>query len=187
MGRNPPRNQSAHHFALCQRCLPWFASRSTRRGIHGALEVRVADGYVCDALAIGAFQDRFIRNYAKRSGLERRGTADDVWAEWCELACVFEIKVTRADFLSTFSGGPKHENRHVPLGSLHWCVTPRGLIQGDELPEWWGLLEQSGGGLAEQKSPRLFKIGEATLHSFAYELLWKRGSSTLAPTGASDG
>jgi hypothetical protein len=99
-----------------------------------------------------------------------------------ELACgywayLFEVKVSRPDFLSTF--GPNHKaehgNRHHAVASLHWVVTPAGLLNTDDravLPGWWGLLEQAGTGLREVRPPRLIEVEQKMWAHLHFALLW---------------
>ena len=168
-----PRNQSIEHVELSSRCLRWFAARATGRGIVGATEIRIADGYVCDAVGIGGFQHRYLVRYLVASGLrEKKFVGETVNGDiFNEFACIFEVKVTRADFLSTFGPSHQHANRKSPIGSLHWCVAPKGLIDASELPGFWGLLEASGRGLRQQKAPQITQVSEPTIHKFAYDIM----------------
>ena len=180
-----PRNQSAEHAELASRCLRWFAARSTGRGIVGATEVSIAPGYVLDAMAIGGFQHRHLTKYLSRSGLHEKtircttGEPETVGDTYNEFACAFEVKVSRADFRSTFGDSPKHSNRKAPIASMHWCATPKGMVVSDELPEFWGLLEASGCGLRETRPPQVFVVGSATIHKCAYDIQMRgrRGSA----------
>lgn len=168
-----PKNQSEEHAELASRCLRWFAARSTGRGIVGAKEIEVAHGYIADAVAIGGFQSRFLDTYLSRSGIIRKWFNGGKFVGDInnELPCVFEVKVSRSDFVSTFGDSVKHANRKEPIGSMHWCVTPKGLISPHELPDFWGLLEASGQGLSETRMPRVFVVSEATIHKFGYDIL----------------
>jgi len=144
------------------------------------LEVRLADQYVADAACLMSFQHRYQAAYAFACGKKMRTTwwqrgamvtDGDLWAEW---GLVFEVKVSRADFLGTFgaNGKAEHRNRHEPILSAHWCVAPRGLVQPCELPDLWGLLVASGAGLSEVRKPHIYDVPQARLESIAYELLW---------------
>lgn len=62
---------------------------------------------------------------------------------------VVECKATRADFLrDRRKPGRRREMMDGPagggLGDERWYLTPRGLIDPEELPEGWGLLEIHG-------------------------------------------
>lgn len=163
---------SSEHIDLSDRCLRWVATRSTARGIRGGREVYVARNYVADALCVGSLQHRHYRRY--KPSPKSIADLSDAWGYW---AFLFEVKVSRSDFLSTFgpSRKPLHENRHQPVASLHWVVTPAGLLStGDRvvLPAWWGVLEQSGQGLREIRKALLRDVTQPLLDHLHYEILW---------------
>ncbi len=87
-------------------------------------------------------------------------------------ACIFEAKATRSDFLSTFGSSDKHSNRQEPVGSLHWCVVARGVGTAEELPDFWGLLEERGSGLTEKRRPTIIIRSEPEMDEIAHALLW---------------
>lgn len=154
------------HNELALKALTWLKYRITNKGMRGTTEVSLDRGYVADAVAICSLQYRFFRFYTKMSFPEARPFNVNYFA------CVFEAKSSRADFLSTFNLSEKHQNRHKPIGNLHWCVTPKKLIKPDELPDFWGLLEEKGGGLTEIKKPALNIIENSQLDIIAHNLLW---------------
>ena len=174
-----PGNQSAEHWELVKRCIAWFDSRSTRRDVYAATEVAVADGYVVDAASLGGLQHRYLQSYLFDAGLKEkyaRSTPDGAGFEvlgdvWNELTCVFEAKVTRSDFLSTFGASDKHANRKRPIASLHYCVTSTGLVEPSELPEFWGLLEVCGRGLRVARVAKFQQVSESSVWNFGYCLL----------------
>lgn len=192
-----PRNQSDTHFELSARSLRWLGARSTRRGVLGNTEVFLEPQYVADALGICGLQDRYFGRYLHFSGLCAKHIRSDGHGNpiVCgdvdnELACVFEVKVSRSDFLSTFRRGSRRENRLRPVGSLHWCVTPRNLVSPDELPDFWGLLESSGSGLREVRLPVLHILPDPQLYLLAYRLLkcqYRPQSAMRIPTCPSCG
>lgn len=130
---------------------------ATLRGWRYGFEIPLGRGYIPDAVVLCGFQGRFAERYAP---------------ECPEHICIFEAKASRADFLGTFGPGPKHANRHESIGTLHWCVTPRGLVAPEEVPAFWGLLEISGNGLRETKQPVYCTQKDARVHEAAYALLW---------------
>lgn len=135
---------------------------ATGKGVRGATEIMVADEYVADAVVMCTLQSRFDSVY--------RGVPYPVdLSALVEQVCVFEVKVSRSDFLATFKEG---SNRLYPVGTLHWCVTPPGLIDLAELPAFWGLLVPIGRGLTELKAPTFYPISLPILHEHAYQLLW---------------
>lgn len=173
--------QSSLHQDLSWKSLDWLAARSTQRGILGTTEVVLAQGYVADAVALAGLQHRLLVRYLDTSGLVEKfvredgnGGLEETGDVRNELVCVFEVKVSRRDYLSTFDGAGKKPNRHSPVGSMHWCVTPRGMVEPQEVPNFWGLLQPRGSGLQEVKSPTMFVVSEILVHRVAYEIL-KRG------------
>ncbi len=172
---------SEEHNALASRAATWFGSRATMSGIRGAYELRIRDKYVADYVALGTFQDRFTQAYFVHSERERPGyhfgeriPAEEVsWTSIGYWLCVFESKVSRSDFQSTFSRGV---TRNAPAGHMHWLVTPKGLLRDDELPEGWGLLEKAGNGLRERLKPTIRDVGNAHVREIAHRILWKWSS-----------
>lgn len=55
-------------------------------------------------------------------------------------SALYEIKVSRADFLSDKKKCHRRESDRG-MGSVRYFVAPKGLIKSDELPEKWGLYE----------------------------------------------
>lgn len=174
---------SEKHNELTYMALTWLGNKVTAKGMRGTTEVCLGQGYVADAVALCRLQEMFFKRYCKNSHLTPItgcGRWDEatgkVVYEWtgdttAYFACVFEAKISRSDFLSTF-GPSNHKNRHQPIGNLHWCVTPKGLIDPDELPDFWGLLEPYGAGLTEKKMPIINKLTKAELDKIAHQLIW---------------
>lgn len=134
--------------------------------MRGATEVALYKGYVADAVALCSFQRRFFKAYLEHSILsEEEADVQNYFA------CVFEAKATRTDFCKTFRTNEIHK-RLDPIGSLHWCITPKRLVNHYELPNFWGLLEEYGAGLREVKKPQIKIISEARLDCIAHRLLW---------------
>jgi len=141
------------HDKLAGRSLVWLHNRATPKGIAGATEVWLTDSYVADAVALCSLQYRFYEKY----GTDRLNY----------FACVFEVKVSRQDFNKTFSS---ETNRLTPVGSLHWVVTPKGLVT--DVPTFWGLLEVRGAGLSEVIRPKLNYLTQRQLDRIAHCLIW---------------
>lgn len=160
---------SEQHNRLAELALRWLENKATGRGLRGGFEVPIAEGYVADAVALCCFQERFARQYVGKGIVH----LDDYTLVVPEVACIFEAKATRSDFLATFSAGEHHKNRKYPVGSLHWCVAARNAVKtADELPAFWGLLTPRGTGLTEVRAPLFCQQSEATLHKLAYQVLW---------------
>ena len=151
------------HTNLALASLTWLSNKITRKGMRGTTEVALDVGYVADAVALCSFQNRFFMAYTKDAG---------AFPQQNYFACIFEAKASRSDFLNSFNDSPKHQNRHQPIGSLHWCVTPRGLVEAKELPDFWGLLEKKGIGLSELKKPVLQNISLERFDKIAHHVLW---------------
>ena len=171
---------SAEHNDLAKRALKWVNNRASAKGIRSGPEVIIDENYVVDAAALCRFAHRFEKYYdIPYLGLPSQYTSEEAYYQdrdkICDHLSVFEVKVSRNDFLKTFKHGNNgHINRHSPVGSFHWCVTPRGLIDPDELPDFWGLLVAYGNGLREIKKPTFNQIQLDLVNSIAYTLLWKR-------------
>lgn len=166
------------HIELQHRALRWLTGKTSYH--HGAIEVKMAPGYVADAVAIGRFQsrikDEYWRNHHK---YVLRINHALMWRERIEESIfVFEAKATRADFLSTFkSRYGLHENRFSPVGSHHWIVVARGILTPEDITamrlKFWGVLEQSGSGLREIHSPFWCLIDRQQILETAYKILRK--------------
>ncbi|MDD5327441.1 MAG: hypothetical protein PHY02_06460 [Phycisphaerae bacterium] len=180
---------SDRHIELTHLATRWISNRAFKSCI---LPECGSVGYIADLVALAGMQSIYHERYAKYSGLETQSMSsrlkndyekfegDDRWEyvihgdidRW--YVCVFETKISRSDFLSTF--GDK-DSRHAkariePCGTAHWVVAEKGVCKPDELPDFWGLLEPYGTGLTEKKMPRLNILPEQTIHSIAFDMLW---------------
>lgn len=173
---------SLTHEELTLRAIRWLSNKASFNGIRYATEIKLADGYVADAVALGGLQGRFHQRYCHESGIKEVMTNRNINGvniplrylpiEW-KTIFVFEAKATRADFLSTFGNSKgKHANRHSPIGGLHWIVMPKGMVKLEEVPTFWGLLEAYGRGLTEKVSPYYFDIDYRFRAEIAEEILW---------------
>jgi len=166
---------SEEHVDLAKRVYPWLNARATRAGVAAATEVYLGDGYLADVVARCAFQDRFFTRYCKAWrkeplvswGVRSHGEVVD------DFICVFEVKVSRADFLSTFSRDSKgHENRHEEVvGHLHWVVAEPGIVRPNDEMGFWGLLERSGNGLHENSIPVYCQLDDEATRRASEQLL----------------
>jgi len=172
---------SNKHIELQNMAARWLRNRSFK--MCGIPEFN-AVGYVADFFAIAGMHDEHHTRYTKASGLTKQYMSSrsengkcvqkifgdiDRW-----YACIFEVKVSRADFLNTFGNRESIHSkaRKEPVGTAHWVIAERGICQPKELPDLWGLLIPYGSGLTEKKMPQLNVLPESTLHAFAFELLW---------------
>ncbi len=174
---------SKRHTELRNMAATWINNRSFK--MCGLPECS-AVGYMADFVAIAGMYSEYHQRYTRYSGLSKkqmvssydsqmnltRTTRGDI-DRW--YVCVFEIKVSRADFLNTFGKGkksPHAQARMTPVGTAHWVVADERVCKPEELPELWGLLEPYGGGLTEKKIPKLNVLSDPTLHSMAFDMLW---------------
>ncbi len=145
---NPAR--SALHDELSNRALLWAANLATPRGLIGATEMEVRPGYRVDAVAIGLLDSKYNRRYRRATDKEEEPGSYLIY----DNVFIFETKVTRRDFKSTFGKSVRQQkNRRSPIRSLHWIVAPKGLAQKKEIPAFWGFLEAEGKVLVERKKP----------------------------------
>jgi hypothetical protein len=172
------------HNKLQDLFMKWLAVRATGRGIRAGREIRISDGYVADCLALFSFWNGQLQRFAQKWGMTKRGTYSEQ-VDWEKVgsnyfSVIVEVKVSRSDFLSTFgSASGKHANRHTPEADLHVIVTPPKLVSIDEVPEFWGLLEQRGAGLSIKKFPLLTPVSDAKRAEYAENILWHSASENL--------
>lgn len=149
------------HNKISKHCLSWICNRATQRGIRGNTEVWLDEKYVTDAFALCRLQSKFNRDYIN----EWNGISE-------ELACVFEVKVSRPDFLKTFRFQDMSNNRAIPIGNLHWCVVRKGSAEPKDVPNFWGFIEVRGSRFYELKKPTYTPMREGELERLAHNLLW---------------
>jgi len=157
---------SNRHIELQNMLRRWIGNRSFK--MCGLPEANVV-GYIADFVAIAGMHDEHHTRYTRHSGLTKKYMSSRLTDERLEqkvfgdidrwYVCVFEAKVSRADFLNTFGGEktPHAEARMKPVGTAHWVVAEKGICSPEELPEFWGLLVPYGTGLTELKMPKLHK------------------------------
>jgi len=146
-----------------------------------------AVGYVADFVAIAGMYDSHHTRYTAHSGLTKKCLVPDfspggenIYLERGDIdrwyVCVFEVKVSRNDFLNTFGNRntPHAKARMEPVGTAHWVVAEKGVCKPEELPEFWGLLMPYGTGLTEKKMPKLNILSDSKLHAIAFDMLWLR-------------
>jgi len=172
---------SDRHTELRNMAARWITNRSFK--VCGLPECG-AVGYIADFVAIAGMHNEHHTRYTKYSGLTKKYISsrqtDDGWTRqifgdidrW--YVCVFEVKVSRTDFLNTFSSkeSPHAKARREPVGTAHWVVAEKGICKPEELPGFWGLLTPYGTGLTELKKPRLQILPDSQLHAIAFDMLW---------------
>ena len=158
--------KSRLHTELAQRALVWLECRATGRGIRGCDEVIIGDGYVADAAAICGLQLAHEKTFiGKHRDLAMSELAPDY-------IFIFESKVSRSDFIKTFKNNGHLGDRLSPVGNFHFVVAPKGMVKHDEVPTFWGLLEQSGVGLRIVKMPSYVPTTTDVLKTIGYQILW---------------
>lgn len=169
------------HIELQNMLVSWIGNRSFK--MCGLPESNVV-GYIADFVAIAKMYDAEHTKYAFHSGLKKKYmSSQKIDGELVRqvfgdidryYVCVFEVKVSRSDFLNTFGGRktPHAEARLEPVGTAHWVVAEKGICKPQELPDFWGLLTPYGTGLSEIKRPKLNVLSEDKLHTIAFDMLW---------------
>ena len=180
---------SDRHIELQNMIVRWIDNRSFK--MCGLPEFN-AVGYIADFVAIAGMYSEYHTRYAKHSGLEKKYMSsrrtDSGWERkifgdidrW--YVCVFEVKVSRNDFLNTFGkrNTPHAKARLEPVGTAHWVVAEKGICKPEELPDLWGLLTPYGAGLTELKKPKLHILPESELHAMAFDMLWLQMNCRLS-------
>lgn len=175
--------KSDRHIELQNIAVRWITNRSFKSC---ELPECKAVGYLADYVVIAGMHDAHHTRYTAHSGLTkkymRHVKADEGWERkvfgdidrW--YVCIFEVKVTRSDFLNTFGNkeSPHAKARMNPVGTAHWVVAEKGICKPEELPDFWGLLTPYGGGLTELKMPKLNILPDSSIHAMAFDMLWLR-------------
>lgn len=185
---------SARHKELQSMTERWIKNRSFK--MCGVTEANCV-GYIADFVAIAGMYDAQHTRYTRHSGLKKKYmnprysmkkyVAPEIYpsngdymkskavfgdiGRW--YVCVFEVKVSRADFLNTFNGkDTTHAKaRMEPVGTAHWVVADKGVCKSEELPDFWGLLTPYGAGLTELKMPKLNVLTDSSIHAIAFDML----------------
>ena len=172
---------SDRHIELQNMLVRWISNRSFK--MCGLPESNVV-GYIADFVAIAGMYDAEHTKYTRHSGLTKKYMSSRMTDEGLTrkvfgdidryYVCVFEVKVSRNDFLNTFGGRytPHAEARTKPVGTAHWVVAEKGICKPEELPDFWGLLTPYGTGLSEIKRPKLNILPDEKLHAIAFDMLW---------------
>lgn len=175
-------SRSDRHIELQNMLVRWIENRTIK--MCGLPESNFV-GYVADFVAIAQMLDAEHTRYSSHSGCKKKymtcrrsddgelirtvhGDIDRYYV------CVFEVKVSRGDFLNTFGSRktPHSKARAVPVGTAHWVVADKGVCEPKELPDFWGLLTPYGAGLTESKMPKLNILQDSEIHAMAFDMLW---------------
>jgi hypothetical protein len=134
-------------------------------------------------VAVAGLWDAYHTRYAKHSKLEKMYMTPDIDSPDKRIiggdidrfyVCVFEVKVSRPDFLNTFGNKDSvhAKARSKPAGTAHWIVADKGVCEPSELPDFWGLLVPYGSGLMEKKIPKLNILPHSVIHAIAFDMIW---------------
>lgn len=107
-----------------------------------------------------------------------REAPDVIGWDYGGISFVIEAKVTRSDFLAD-KNKPHRNGKVVGLGNMRYYAAPKGMIQREELPDGWGLIETSGHGMRLAKAPTSQEANEhrervllVQLYRYSYEPHW---------------
>lgn len=153
---------SDRHIELQNMAHRWLNNRTFK--MCGLPELRI-ETYIADYVALVGLYGAERHRYAPP-----RAARIDAWN-----ICVFEVKVSRNDFLNTF--GPTKDSTHAvarrsPAGSLHWIIAEKGICKLEEIPDFWGLLTPYGAGLSEKKKPVFQAVQPSMIDALAFDLLF---------------
>lgn len=180
---------SQRHVILQNLVHRWLDNRSFK--MCGLPECN-AVGYVADYVAVAGMMDAHHTRYTQHSGLTKKYMSHRMKDDYKDregkdrfeyivkgdidrwYVCVFEVKVSRSDFLNTFGDkqSPHAKARMEAVGTAHWVVAEKGICKPEELPDLWGLLTPYGAGLTEQKMPKLNNLSDEYMHAIAFDMLW---------------
>ena len=184
-------SRSQRHIELQNMLYRWMDNRCIKMC---ALPECNIVGYIADFVAIARMNDSEHEKYCRHSGLTPK-TMSHVWQGKGmpfkdvihgdidrHYVNVFEVKVSRADFLNTFGGknSPHAKARMEPVGTAHWVVGEKGICQPEELLPQWGLLVPYGTGLSEKKIPKLNILKDSDIHAMAFDMLWLSMNSRVS-------
>lgn len=80
------------------------------------------------------------------------GVAVNLWPERTMTIDIYEVKVSRYDWLRELKD-PDKTQAALDLADRFTIVAPVGVVQWDELPRGWGLIEVVGGELKDRVKP----------------------------------
>lgn len=152
---------SDRHIELQNMAQRWLNNRAFK--MCGLPELQIIS-YIADFVAIAGLHSVFAHRYSPPQERPQRWNI-----------CVFEVKVSRGDFLNTF--GPNKNSRHAtarrrPVGTLHWIIADKGVCTHEEVPDFWGLLTPYGAGLSEKKRPTYKTVEPTQVDALAFDLLF---------------
>jgi hypothetical protein len=106
----------------------------------------------------------FATHVRNRASFDASRTFDavavDLWRSSGLLVHVFEVKVSRGDWLRELSDLDKSAAA-IDRGDTFTVVAPAGIVRMDELPDGWGLFESPRPGLlTTRRAPRVHRTRE---------------------------
>lgn len=158
------------HSELIRRSLIWLSNIATGKGIRGCPEITLCEGYVADAGAIMNLQRAWGNRFFKNT--EPSIVSDD-------FTFIVEAKASRSDYMKTFKHGKHFGDRMQPMANFHFIVVASGVLPSylsydvakEEIPSFWGCLEESRNGLRLIKVPEYCHNPSISLHEFGYRIL----------------
>ncbi len=195
------KNESLLHQQLTDKTEAWLNKLVTRRGLVWREEHQIHTGLKPDATAFCSLQLKHYCEYLRvdpvlsaeiynRINLKRTKVnlkeynklynkisneiCDERYYADNEFMIIFESKASITDFNNTFKN--KINIKNNIYANIHFLVIPKGFSSKyrlHELPNYWGILEQSGVGLKLIKLPTYTKIDRAYFLEAAYTMLFK--------------
>lgn len=170
------------HALLQNKAMTWAGYRGFDVVDHEASVGETADQktWVADVVGIGVIYPtaekklRLKEPVCKQERCEGKYGFEELYTNCPLLTACFEVKVSRADYTKDigrkFSLFPCH---------LNYIVTTRKLLKPEEVPDGWGLLEESGQGLRIIVSPDVKEVDPESSFSQAYVLALKEKNREL--------
>lgn len=94
--------------------------------------------------------------------------AMNMWASNRHIKIAYEVKSSRGDFSRELNQPKKREFAETVADECYFAM-PSGLVQTDEIPEGWGLVEMTSGGLRIKKRAMQRRV-EQLPHLFVLSL-----------------
>jgi hypothetical protein len=162
--------ESSHdlHDSLGEMAATWIANRS--QIVDCTSEMELAPGYIPDMIVVCRPWGSVLAMLLGTPGFGK--TNESMRDQGAEISFVFESKASRSDYMRTF-GNPVDYKRLQPVAQFHFVVSAKGIVKPEEVPGFWGLLEQKGRGLRLTKRPTLCPVGKSAVGNIALKLLWR--------------
>ena len=200
MERKKAKIPSSEHIAIQRRAIEWLSIQATwADAAKSRPEMAVAEQYVADVAGLAIIPDRNGRRLGIpkeafdptradeerfRAQVLKQMEREPEHQRWHEIkleqghgkwgsktfSFIIEVKVSRADFLRTFSNGKG--NRFDPHAQLHYIMVPSKLVAPQEVPDPWGLLWVTPSRVYVKKKPVFHENPLTSNGAWAEALLW---------------